>query len=247
MTQEIGPALRRMLTPLSSALGFENYDLEVLEPSGGERSQVFHLVQCGAWLLADMRNPECFPGVSRKARRRGGKYVDRNLGTEAGAAAAIFLSRAFAAYMEEVMARSGHPDQAEFHRGAAMLEHKYLPLPDDLVAEIDRAKAEFRRLDTREAPVMPANGFHMALLNPENGAPDDPELIEVQLRFANKYFRFEAERTALRIALKPRQFAKLEDELLGSFSWSHESLEWDLVSLGNWTETAEKWREALLL
>jgi len=47
--------------------------------------------------------------------------------------------------------------------------------------------------------------------------------------------------------LKPRQFAKLEDELLGSFSWNHESLEWDLVSLRNWTETAEKWREALLL
>jgi len=228
-------------------LGFESYELELLEPSRGEKSQVFHMVECGAWLLIDMRDPLGFPGSSKRVSRRGAKYVDRNLGTEQGAAAAVFLSRTFAAYMEEVMTRAGHPDQAEYHRNAAMLEQKYLPIPDDLLAEIDRAKDEFRRLDTREPPAMPANGFHLALLDPEHGDPDDPELIEVQLRFANKYFRFEAERTALRIALKPRQFAKPEDDLLHSFSWSYERLEWDLVSLGNWAETAEKWGEALLL
>jgi hypothetical protein len=237
-----------MLTPIASALGFKSYDLEVLEPSGGERSKVFHMVHCGAWLLADMRDWEGFPGASKRVSRRGARYVDRNFATEDGAAAAIFLSRAFAAYMEQVMARAGHPDEAEYHRKAAALEEQYLPLADDLLAEIERAKDEFRRLDTKQAPVMPVNGFHMALLDPEHGDPDDPELIEVQLRHANMYFRLEAAKTALRIALTDRQFEKVEEDLLTSMpTGGYEKLTWDLVSLRPWTDTAEKWRVALLL
>jgi hypothetical protein len=87
----------------------------------------------------------------------------------------------------------------------------------------------------------------MALLDPEHGDPDDPELIEVQLRHAEKYFRLQAATTALGIALSERQFAKVEEDLLTSSTFGYEALAWDLISLRLWTDTAEKWREALLL
>jgi hypothetical protein len=161
--------------------------------------------------------------------------------------AAIYLTHAFAVFMEETMIRAGHPDQGELHRQAGQFFQEQMPLSDELHGELAEVRAEFTRLDTREVPTMPLNGFHMALLDPGSGDPDDPELIEVQTNFARRHLRLSACTTAIRLTLSEKQLAKVEADLFTIFDTSWDGLVWDQVTLRAWTETAEQWRNALAL
>ena len=224
-----------------------NYVHEVLAPGSRPPEVAFHLVGCGADLLSGLRYPDAIPTTNRKIAKSAAKMVAQGFREEEGRRASVFLAQAFATWYVEMMSRDGDPRSAAAHQSLRELIQHFFPLDALDIDELESLRAEYRVMDDHNiAGRIPATGYHMALLDPEfaegRDVDTDPELTEVQLRYASRYLRLGAERRAIAICAGEKAFASLQGELFYAAWPGYEILEYDIGSLKWWTHYVPDWQ-----
>jgi hypothetical protein len=71
----------------------------------------------------------------------------------------------------------------------------------------------------------------------------DPELLEIQMRYASRYLRLKAECRAIALCAGDDEFDAIEPQLFSPQWPGYEILKYDLADLKWWTHTAELWHE----
>lgn len=170
-------------------------------------------------------------------------------GSESGRKAAIFLAQAMAAWFVEMMSRSGDQESASVHAKLGDLAQQFFPLADGELAFVGELRAEYRVMDDHDTTGrVPATGWYMALADPDfaegRDVDSDPELLEVQLRYASRYLRLEAERRAIVLCLGEEALGPIEDQLFPAHWPGYEILTYDAGDLSWWNHCAEPWHEA---
>lgn len=242
---------RALLTPLAVKHGLD-YDREVVFPGTDKPHIAFQAVGCGADLLSGLGHADSFPAADRKAAKAGAKAMTQRFVSEEGRRASIFLAQALATWYVEMMNRTDDLPSAKVHSGLRDLVQEFFAIGQEDLDCLAEVRAEYRVMDTHDIEGrIPATGWYKALEDPEfaegRDPHTDPELIEVQMRFASRYLRLGAERRAIEICLGAEQFDWLRER--GLFhpvyvtSGSGNVLDYDLADLEWWIHIAKQWHE----
>lgn len=111
----------------------------------------------------------------------------------------------------------------------------------------DRARAEFRTLISHELRDFgaPPTGYHVALLDPECGDPDnDPELVEIQLAYAASFMRRTATLGAIEVAIGPGDYHSIETQLASMERDEQLGATW-MDDLASQAKDAHWWNDAV--
>jgi len=247
MAQNGPQLLRGLLTPLAEQHGLD-YNIELLEPNPGEINRAFQFVACGGWLLLNYREADAFPAGSKKASRRGARWASRGFRSAGGRHAAIFLTQAMAAFMEETMIRQGASiESAKIHRRAGELVQRHYPLQNEDFEIIEQARVEYRVLDTHRVPSMSRSGYHRALEDPTFSEYDhpaeDPALVEGHLTLASSWFRATVGLKAIKMVIGDKNYAAVEDDLFAPGDSSWDALTYYAADLSWWKDVAGDWQK----
>ena len=146
------------------------------------------------------------------------------------------------------MIRSGASiESARVHRQAGELVQRFYPLGEEGFEVIERARMEYRVLDTHRVPAMPRSGYHRALQDPTFSEDDHPaedlKLVEGQLILASSWFRVTVGLVAIKIAIGDKNYSAIEDDLFapGEPSWA--ALSYEAADLSWWKDTAGDWQK----
>ena len=237
------------MTPLAEKYGLD-YSLEVVAPGSSAPQIAVQLVSCGTDVLSGLRYPDSVPTADRRVAKAVAKAIQNVFVKGEGRRAAIFLAQAVSILMAEMTARDGEPASSASHTklGALVQAHFTLDAADRDC--LDEMGAEYRVMDDHEIEGrVPATGWYMALNDPEFAEgrdPDtDPELRTVQLRYASRYLRLQAERHAIAICLGDAVFESVAASLFHpQYSTEWEALQYDLADLNWWLGVMDLWRDA---
>jgi hypothetical protein len=241
---------RALLSELASRQGLD-YDTEALSPGTSPEQHAYHFVSCGADLLIALTRPESIPSKSKRTRKQVAKAIGANIESRRAQEAAVFLAHAMACLLCEAHEDARHPDEAALHLAFRGLVHDSYPIPETTIALVEDCRAEHRVMDTHEVrrevaiAVESGTGYHRALLDPDflggRNPDEDPDLREIQERYANSYLRGRAVLTALRLVLGDAEFAVVEPKLLGPGALETERLAMELGEASDWNFVAERW------
>jgi hypothetical protein len=244
--QHAGRLRRQLLEPLAEARRL-SYDLELVEPTsapGEPRNRAgYRLVCCGGGLLLGATYLDGFPAAGRAAKR-GVKALTRAFGEEEAREAATMLAHAMASMLHEML-KDRAPEDALVHlRMRDVIESVY-PLHPRLLDLVDSTSFEYRTLETHQVRdwirhAGGGTGYHEALLRGDE--PDvDPELVDIQERYAGAYLRAWAMLHAIRHTIGAAEYAKLEDHVLHPDLLGPEVLVQQAGDLSVWTDVAGQW------
>ena len=244
--QHAGRLRRQLLEPLAEARRL-SYDLELLEPTsapGDPRDRAgYRLVCCGGDVLLGAAYPDGFPATGRTAKR-GVKALTRAFGEEEAREAATMLAHALASMLYEMLKHRA-PEDASVHLQMRDLIESVYPLQPGLLDVVDTTRIEYRTFETHDVrdwirQAGGGTGYHRALLSGDD--PDaDPELVEIQERYAGAYLRAWAMLHAIRHTIGAAEYAKLDDHLLHPDRLDFEVLVQQAGDLSVWNDVAERW------
>ena len=247
-----GELIREVLEPVAAARGFD-YDYEVLDPSPGRDAAPLHFVMCGARILLALTYADEFPSSSKLTAWRGARAVRRRMSDPLAGTAAVVLTQALAALLEEVTARAGEEPSAAIHRECAHLVQAAYPLAPELLARIDACRAEYNVIDTHEVREEVRIGveiptkYHLALMAPGEhwgSDPDsDPEAVAIQQGYAAQYLRGTATLLALEVLLGEEEFERLDSKLIHPGSLDPGVLVQRVSDQLLWNYASEPWIE----
>jgi hypothetical protein len=254
------------------------YDLDPSQdygrPGNSPAERAFHLLSCGFDMLLVVLGPDGFPSLHSRTRKRGSKWVRQRLPWQ-GAAGAGVMARAVPALLAAMGGRIG--DDAEggaepvvdpqFHLalkrsvddffsapGKAVLQLPFTGFPDKAVLrELDQCTAEFAVLESgkpREEVARgerPANRYSLALLNGED-PHTDPELVEMQRRYARDYFIYTASLAAMKAAMAAPDMQRLSRKVIPFLDPEDPRIsKYRARALAAWIEGSRPYREYALM
>ena len=240
-------ARRELLAPVPTELGLQ-YEAETLAPGASREQIAYQLVACGADILSALRYPDAITTTSRKIATATAKSVADAFGRDSGRRAARFMAASNAVWNIEMQSLAGEDGSASVHRALSDLLDQIFPMAAQDIEELDLLRGEYHVIyDHNIAGRHPATGWYMALLDPEfaegRDVDTDPQLQEVQRRYASRYLRLGAERRAIAICLGDDAYESVAASLLPSDWPGYEILAFDSASLSWWTNCAEGWRD----
>jgi hypothetical protein len=246
--RKYGRERRGLLEPFARSHQLD-YSLEVISPGSSPSQIAFQLVGCGADLLSGLMYPDAVPTPDPKVAKTTAKLVARRFRTDAGRRAAVFLAQAMATWFVEMMSRAKEPDSARVHARLGDLIQEFFALDPSELAEIQELRAEYRVMDDHDTTGrLPATGWYVALADPEfaegRDVDTDPELIDIQSRYASRYLRLGAECRAIAITVGDDAFQSIDPDLFYPHWPGYEILEYDLGDMSWWNHCAELWHEA---
>ena len=240
-------AVRALLTPVAKRHGLD-YDIESFRyfeglPATTDPAIAFSLVRPGASLVLSLAEPVAggYPGVDRKAVRRGARAMAKTFRTVGGAQAAIFMGHALFEHSATLLETDSHDDEATTYRGLRKFVTRWYPLPPDLEERLRACASELDHLRAGTSPPLPINGFH-ATAQRGDDPRSDPQLVEVQKREVGCRFRREAARCAIDLCLS-EGFER--DGFLELSPFEPQNLTQSAGELAIWTSVTQQWRPAV--
>lgn len=246
--RKYGRDRRRLMEPLAVRKGLV-YDHEALAPGSSPAQIAFQAVGCGADVLSGLRYPDNIPTENRRVGKAVARDVAGRFGGEESRHAAIFLAEAFAVWFEEMTTHEGDSTSAAVHLFLRNLIDEFFPLEERDHDRLTSLREEFRVLETHDVEGrFPANGWYMALRDAEfaegRDPHTDPELLQVQLRYASYFLRLGTEKYAIAVCVGDDAFEAIAEHLFHPhYSISSAVVGYDLGDLSWWTDCGEAWHE----
>ena len=154
------------------------------------------------------------------------------------------LAQAMASMLYEML-KHREPEDARVHLQMRDLIDSVYPLNPSLLDLVDATRIEYRTFETHHVrdwirQAGGGTGYHQALLGGDD--PDaDPELVDVQERYAGAYLRAWAMLNAIRHTIGVAEYAKLEDRVLHRDVLDPEMLVQQSGDLSVWTSVSKQW------
>lgn len=143
------------------------------------------------------------------------------------------------------------PELADAHLRILNLIDDHYPLDQEALDLVEQCRAEFRVMDTHEVPQEVRSGYamatayHLALLDPPSpdstNPDDDPELVNIQTRYASRYLRGMAGLIAIKMTIGDDGYAAIIDKLFNPASSDFDAFAHDAGEEAWWNRLAVEW------
>lgn len=240
-----------------------DHEADYARPGNSPPERAFQLLSCGFDLFLVIAD-SALPTLDRGARRSGRRWIRENL-IHKGAYAAGFMARSASTLLALTRGRlSDDGDDAseaivdpEYHRMLTRSIEDFYPKlkkgPRQQADPLENCVVEFEVMEKHEPREKVASGdepatqYSMALLRGE--VPhEDPELVEMQRRYARDFFIHRASLSAMRISLEVGDVRRLVPKMIPHLDPDDaRQSDYRAHALAAWIEGSRPYREYALL